>query len=416
MVFERRGAGALLVFTILFLISGCTLLAFRGETPDISIIAFGLGASFLELLVYNLMAIIFRHIDRITLVICLFLVSAGLVMLARLDMEEALKQLVWLGIGSAVLFAAVAIIKSSRDFHGLNFIFMAASLGLLVFTFLFADAIGGAKNWVKIGPVSLQPSEISKVFFILVSAYFFAEKRNRTASIIYAVYVGLCVIVLVLSNDLGGALLYAGTFLIMFFAGTGRTLLTFAGLGVAGAGAVASYFVIPHVKTRVLIWQDPWAYYNNKGYQIVQALMAIAAGGMFGAGLGMGYPEAIPVNTSDFIFAAICEEFGIAFGIITILLYLVFIIRGMIIAMNASRRFDALLVFGATCMLSLQCFIIIGGVIKLIPLTGITLPFVSSGGSSLIACLCLVGIIEGVAVKNGERDERKITAAGGEVL
>lgn len=426
MVFERRGAGALLVFTILFLISGCTLLAFKGETPDIKLIAFGLGASLLELLVYNLMAIIFRHIDRITLVICLFLVSVGLVMLARLDMEdavretvmqqEAVKQLIWLGIGSVVLFIVVAIIKSSRDFRGLNFIFMGVSLGLLVFTFLFADAVGGAKNWVKLGPVSLQPSEIAKVLFILVSAYFFAEKRNRAASVIYAVYVGLCVIVLVLSNDLGGALLYAGTFLIMFFAGTGRTLLTFAGLGVAGAGAFASYYLIDHVRARVIIWLDPWAYYTTQGYQIVQGLMAIAAGGTFGAGLGLGRPDVIPVNTSDFIFAAICEEFGIAFGIITILLYLVFIIRGMIIAMNASRRFDALLVFGATCMLSLQCFIIIGGVIKLIPLTGITLPFVSAGGSSLITCLCLVGIIEGVAVKNGERDERKITAAGGEVL
>jgi len=143
--------------------------------------------------------------------------------------------------------------------------------------------------------------------------------------------------------------------------------------------------------------------------------MAIAAGGAFGAGLGLGYPEAIPVNTSDFIFAVICEEFGIVFGVIVILLYLVFIIRGMIIARSATSRFDALLVFGATCMLSLQSFIIIAGVIKLIPLTGITLPFISAGGSSLIACLALVGIIEGVAVKNGRRDEREIQQAGGEV-
>ena len=164
------------------------------------------------------------------------------------------------------------------------------------------------------------------------------------------------------------------------------------------------------------IWQDPWAYYQTQGYQIVQGLMAIAAGGAFGTGLGLGYPEAVPVNTSDYIFASICEEFGIIFGIVTILLYLVFIIRGMIIARNASTRFDALLVFGATCMLSLQSFIIIGGVIKLIPLTGITLPFISAGGSSLIACLCLAGIIEGVAVKNGERDEKEIKEAGGEVV
>ncbi|MBT7122754.1 MAG: FtsW/RodA/SpoVE family cell cycle protein, partial [Clostridia bacterium] len=130
----------------------------------------------------------------------------------------------------------------------------------------------------------------------------------------------------------------------------------------------------------------------------------------------LGYPEAIPVNTSDYIYAVICEEFGIIFGIIVILLYLVFIVRGMIIARNATSRFDALLVFGATCMLSLQSFIIIAGVIKLIPLTGITLPFISAGGSSLIACLVLVGIIEGVAVKNGKRDEKDVVDAGGEVI
>ena len=416
MVLERRGAGALLVFTILFMLSALTLLAFREETFDPWIIVYGLGASLLVLLAYNLAAIIFRHIDRITLVICFFLSSIGLVMLARLGMETALKQLLWMGIGCVCLFATVIVIKRIVDFGKWNYLFMALSLGLLVFAFLFGSAVGGAKNWISIAGVSFQPSEISKVMFIIVSAYFFAAKRKKIASAAYAAYAGLCVIMLVASNDLGGALLFAGTFLIMFFTGTGRKLLTLAGIGVSGAGAVASYYAIPHVKTRVMIWQDPWSYYTTQGYQIVQGLMAIAAGGAFGAGLGLGSPEVIPVNTSDFIFAAICEEFGIVFGMTMILLYLVFIIRGMIIAMNASSRFDALLVFGATCMLSLQSFIIIGGVIKLIPLTGITLPFVSAGGSSLIACLILVGIIEGVAVKNGERDEREINDAGGEVL
>ncbi len=416
MVLERRGAGALLVFTVLFLLSACGLLAFREESFDITVAAYGAGVSILLLLAYNLAAIIFRHIDRITLVICFFLTSIGLVVLARLNMDIAVKQLIWLAIGTVVLFVTVIIIKNTYDFGKCNYLFMAASFGLLAFAYLFADTVGGARNWVNFGPISFQPSEISKVLFIIVSAYFFANRRGKIASAAYAVYVGLCVIILVLSNDLGAALLYAGTFLIVFFAGTGRALLTLAGLGLAGGGAVASYYVVSHVKTRVEIWQNPWRYHRTQGYQIVQGLMAIAAGGAFGAGLGLGYPEAIPVNTSDFIFAVICEEFGIVFGIITILLYLVFIIRGMIISMRASTRFDALLVFGATCMLSLQSFIIIAGVIKLIPLTGITLPFISAGGSSFIACFCLVGIIEGVAVKNGERDEKDINDAGGEVL
>lgn len=416
MVLERRGAGALLALAIMMLLSACGLLSFRGGGFDVGIAAYGLGATLLMLLGYNLAAIIFRHIDRITLVICFFLCSVGLVMLARLDMETAVRQLIFLSVACAVMFIAVVVIRRTRDFGRLNYLFMAGAVGLLMLSLVFGRATGGAKNWVNIAGFSFQPSEFAKVLFIINSAYFFAQRRAKTAFIAYVAYSGLCVVILVLSNDLGAALLFAGTFLIVFFAGTGRILLTLAGLGVGAVGAVASYFVVSHVKTRVQVWRDPWTYYNTTGYQIVQGLMAIAAGGLFGAGLGLGSPNLIPVNTSDYIFAAICEEFGLLFGIITILIYLVFIIRGMIIAMHARTRFDALLVFGATCMLSLQSFIIIGGVIKLIPLTGITLPFISAGGSSLFACMALVGIIEGVAVKNGEYDEREIVEAGGEVL
>ena len=416
MVLQRRGAGAMLVLTILFILSACGLLAFREGAFDFGPAAFGLGTAMLMLLGYNLAAIIFRHIDRITLVICFFLASVGLVTLVRLDVETAVRQLIWLAISMLLMFIVVVVIKRARDFGRLNYLMMAAAVGLLAFAYLFAHSKGGARNWVSLGPISFQPSEFAKVLFIIVSAYFFSENRGKWLSLGYVAFAGVCVIILVLSNDLGAALLFAGTFLILFFAGTGRTLLTLAGVGVAGAGAVASYYMFPHVRTRVEIWQNPWMYHRTQGYQVVQGLMAIAAGGAFGAGLGLGYPESIPVNTSDFIFAVICEEYGIIFGIITILMYLVFIIRGMIIAMNAGSRFDALLVFGATCMLSLQSFIIIGGVIKLIPLTGITLPFISAGGSSMVACMALVGIIEGVAAKNGERDERVIRNAGGEVL
>ncbi len=416
MILERRSAGALLTFTLLFMISACGLLAFADGTFDIVIAAYGLGAALLLILTYTLFSTFFRHIDRLTLVICFFLVSIGLVLLARLNMEVALRQLLFLAIGIGLMFITIMVVKSVKDFGALNYVFMIGSFGLLAFVYLFGDAVGGARNWVKIGSFSFQPSEVSKVLFVVISAYFFAKKRHKFAKVVYALYVPACLMLLALSNDFGAVLLYAGTFLIVFFAGTGRTVLTLIGLGAAGAGAVASYYVLPHVKTRVMIWRDPWIHYHNQGYQIVQGLMAIAAGGAFGSGLGLGYPEAIPVNTSDYIFAVLCEEFGIIFGIITILLYLVFIIRGMIIARSASSRFDALLVFGATCMLSLQSFIIIAGVIKLIPLTGITLPFISAGGSSLIACLALVGIIEGVAVKNGKRDEKDILDAGGEVI
>ena len=157
-----------------------------------------------------------------------------------------------------------------------------------------------------------------------------------------------------------------------------------------------------HVKARVAIWLNPWATYSTSGYQIAQGLMAIASGGLWGLGLTKGLPKSIPAYNTDYIFAVICEEFGIVFGIAVIALYLVFIIRGALIALNARSRYLMLVAFGCTVLITLQSFIIIAGVIKLIPLTGITMPFVSYGGSSMIACMMLLGILEGVSIQNGE--------------
>ena len=228
-------------------------------------------------------------------------------------------------------------------------------------------------------------------------------------------FTAVCVMLLVVEKDLGAALLISGTFLIMFYAATGRTWLTLLGVGILGGGAFASYKLFSHVRTRVEVWQDPWSVYQDGGYQIVQGLMALASGGLLGVGLGRGMPEVIPVRSSDYIFAVIGEEFGIIIGIFVIIFYLVFIVRGILIALDARSTYDALLVFGCTAMLSLQSFIIIGGVIKLIPLTGITMPFVSYGGSSILASMIQLGIIEGVAVKNGKADEAALEMMGGEM-
>jgi len=150
----------------------------------------------------------------------------------------------------------------------------------------------------------------------------------------------------------------------------------------------------------VAIWQNPWSDYDNAGYQIVQSLMAIASGGMFGMGLGLGYPTTIPVYHTDFIFAVICEQFGLIFGLCVLLMYVAIIWRGATTAMAARTSFHGLLAMGATLMIGLQTFVIIGGVIKLIPLTGVTMPFVSYGGTSLVSSMCLVGLLQGVASLN----------------
>ena len=416
MIIKRKSTGLILWFMILFAVSGFGLLAFQNGQFDPGAIFLCLGIVSLILLQYHLLQKTFKHLERFTLLIADFLCVLSLVVLYRLYPEVALKQFIWIAIGNVMMVIALLVIRKIYNFGRLNWVFMILMVGLLGSTLLFARTIGGAKNWIDFGPFSFQPSEFAKILFIVVTAYFLSTRKKTRSLWVYLVFTAVSVGLLVLSKDLGGALLFCGTFLVVFYAGTGNTWLTLGGMGVFGAGAVGSYYLFSHVQARVDIWKDPWSRYNNEGYQIVQGLMAIASGGLLGSGLGLGMPGVIPAAHTDYIFAVISEEFGLIAGLLLIGFYLVFIIRGILIALNARSVFDALLVFGCTVMISLQSFIIIAGVIKLIPLTGITLPFLSYGGSSVISAFLQLGIIEGVAIKNGENDEAEITEMGGEFV
>lgn len=418
MIIRRFGAGILLAFMILFLLSGMFLLAFRGGTFDMQAVILGSVFAAFVLIQYNVLKSAFKHLERFALLIADFMCIISIVILYRISPDTASKQFIWILIGNACMVVAMIVIKKSHDFGKLNWVFMFLAIGMLGVTLIFAGVIGGAKNWLTIGGkdgVSIQPSEFAKILFLIVTAYFLSSRDRKRDMWPYFVFTIACVGLLVMSKDLGAALLFAGTFLISFYVGTGSVGITLGATAAFAGGAFLSYKVFDHVQTRVEVWQDPWATYNDKGYQIVQGLLAIASGGLLGTGLGLGMPEVIPVGTSDYIFAAIAEEFGIIVAIGLIALYLVFIIRGILIAMDARTKFDKLLVFGATAMLSLQSFIIIGGVIKLIPLTGITMPFVSAGGSSMLSAMMQLGIIEGVALKNGEYEEAELEEMGGGV-
>ena len=414
MVIKRKSTGLILWFMMLFGISGFVLLAFSKDEFDPGALFLCAGVVALILLQYNIMKGAFKHLERFTLLIADFLCVLSLIVLYRLNPEIAFRQFVWIAIGNVMMVITVLVIRKVYNFGRLNWLFMILAVALLGSTLLFARTIGGAKNWINIGAFSFQPSELAKILFLVVTAYFLSTRKKMRALWVYVVFTAVSVGLLVLSKDLGTALLFCGTFLVVFYAGTGNFLLTLGGLGIFGAGAVGSYYLFSHVKIRVDVWRDPWSLYNDQGYQIVQGLMAIASGGLLGSGLGLGMPGVIPAAHTDYIFAVISEEFGLIAGILLIVFYLVFIIRGILIALQARSAFDALLVFGCTVMLSLQSFIIIGGVIKLIPLTGITLPFLSYGGSSVIASFLQLGIIEGVAIKNGELDEAEIKEMGGE--
>ena len=342
--------------------------------------------------------------DKLLLALTNFLCALGVLVLYRTNPGYAFQQATFYFIGLLAMVICIYIVRFIRSFRFLVWPMMAVSLGLLVLPLIIGTEINGASNWIRVGGMSLQPSEVVKLCLVIIIARFMADHRFFP----WLLYAGACLGVLMLQKDLGTALLYFGTTLLIYYASSGNLLVTGFGAAAGVGAAVAGYSMFSHVKRRVSVWLDPWKDYNDAGYQIIQSLMAIASGGLFGVGLGLGSPTIIPVYHTDFIFAVICEQFGLIFGLCVLLVYVAIIWRGAATAMAARNRFHALLAMGCTVLLGLQTFVIIGGVLKLIPLTGVTMPFVSYGGTSLVSSLCLIGLLQGVASIN--EDELKADA------
>lgn len=335
-------------------------------------------------------------VDKLLLSLTNFLCALGLLVLYDTNPSYAYSQAIYYFIGLAAMVVCIYLIRIGRSFRLLVWPMMLCSLVLLALPLFIGKETYGAKNWFYVGSVSVQPSEIVKLALIIVISRFMADRRFW----LWVIFAVACLGMLMLQADLGTALLYYGVALMLYFASSGNWFMMLCGIG-GGAGAAAfGYAKFAHVKKRVAIWLDPWSDYDNAGYQIIQSLMAIASGGALGVGLGLGSPTTIPVYHTDFIFSVICEQFGMIFGFCVLLMYVAIIWRGTSIAIAARTRFHGLLTMGCTAMIGLQTFIIIGGVLKLIPLTGVTMPFVSYGGTSLVSCLCLIGLIQGVSSIN----------------
>ncbi len=346
--------------------------------------------------------------DRLLLSLTNFLCALGVLVLYATSPGTAYRQALYYGVGLVAMVFCVWMVRLVRSWRGPALLLMPLSLLALALPLVIGRETYGARNWIYLGGFSIQPSELVKISLLLIISYFMS-RRQMLPWLLFAV---ACLGILMLQKDLGAALLYYGVTLMLYFAASGNVALT--GLGVLGGGgaAVVGYRMFAHVKKRVAIWRNPWADYDNAGYQIVQALMALASGGLLGVGLGLGSPTSIPVYETDFIFAVICEQFGLIFGVCVLLIYVALIWRGATIAMAARRSFHGLLAMGATLMLGLQTFVIIGGVIKLIPLTGVTMPFVSAGGSSLLSSMCLMGLLQGVdSLNNDDLEEDARLAA-----
>ncbi len=413
---RQLSAAGLLGIVMIFEMAAFALLSLRDESFDMMALVFGVGLIAVLLIQYVIMQGISRYTDRFILVIANLLAAIGMMVQYRLSPDIAVKQLVWFCIGMGCMVVCALLMRSQQFFRRINILLMLLSIGILAVLLAIGEENGGAKNWITLGGISFQPSEFVKVALVFIMANYLTVANTVWDWLPSAIFAIIVAALLVVERDLGAALLVCGTYLIVFYVATGKTGTTLLGLGAGAAGAVASYYLFDHVRARVAIWLNPWATYYTSGYQVAQGLMAIASGGLMGLGLTKGMPKSIPAYNTDYIFAVICEEFGIIFGIAVIALYLVLIIRGALIALNARNRYLMLVAFGCTVLITLQSFIIIGGVIKLIPLTGITLPFVSYGGSSMIATMMLLGILEGVAIQNGEMLEEAMDEASEEYI
>lgn len=347
--------------------------------------------------------------DPAILPVVFTLSGIGITFVTRLQPDASLSQVIFLFLGVALMVGTLAVVKNLEVIKRYKYVLGIAGIILLVLPMFIGTEIYGSKLWIKIGGFQFQPGEFAKVLIVLFLAGYLAENRellsisNRTVlgikfprlRLLYPLFIvwGVCLLVVAFERDLGSALLFYTIFLIMLYVATGRVSYVIIGLALLAVGAFGMYQIMSHVQVRVAIWLDPFSDAQNLGYQIVQSLFSLADGGLAGVGIGKGMADIIPVVASDMIFAAIGEEMGLLGGSAVLLLFMLFAVRGLTTAARAKSDLAAFSAAGLTAAISFQAFTIVGGVTKLIPLTGVTLPFMSQGGSSLLASFVIVALL-----------------------
>ena len=333
----------------------------------------------------------------------LVLLSVGFLMLARLSFGKAERQFELAVLAAGLTFLIPWIIRrSAGKLRGYYWWYGAAGLGLLTAVLIAGKLSFGAKLAITIHGISFQPSEFVKILFVFFVAGMLYETRELRRLVIATCAAAAHVLVLVLSRDLGGALIFFVVYLVMLYTATRQPLYFLAGLLSGSGAAYLAWKLFAHVQTRVLAWSDPFSVIDKEGYQITQSLCAIGTGSWFGLGLGQGMPFKIPVVDEDFIFAAIAEECGLLFAIFLIFVYLCSFYMILNIAMCLKDAYYKLVAAGLGTLVIFQAFLSIGGVTKFIPSTGVTLPFISYGGSSLLSMFAVWAIIQGMYLKRSD--------------
>lgn len=400
----KRDEVKLLILTYLLCMALFINIAILKDPMDMGAIYMGLVVCVFLTITQILIRKFYPHGDKFLITFACLLSVIGMAILYRLDSGVAVKQLIWFTAGIIIFIALVAAIPDLRDFAKYKKVYLITTLVFMPMALILGTEVYGATNWVYIGGMGFQPSEFGKISFViyLASALKDYEDKNNIIEDFNQLWQPALVVMfslgcLVMQKDLGSALIFFGIAITMLYVATGKKKYVAITFALFIVGSFLAYKLFPHVRQRIMIWQNPWGYKDTGGYQIVQGLYSISSGGMFGTGLGEGYPGFVPVNTSDLIFAVICEEFGMVFGLGIMIIYFLFFYRGMRAAFRVQDKFSQLGTIGMSAMIACQVLVIIGGVFAVIPLTGITLPLISYGGSSMISMFFALAVLQKIS-------------------
>ena len=346
----------------------------------------------------------YKGLSKLVLNNMMMCMMVGFVILGRLASDYAVHQIILAAAAMVLCIFVPLIIEKFRILEKMGWYFAVIGIVFLMLVFVIGVEKYGSRNWISVGGIAIQPSEFVKILYV----FFMASLLSQTTKFKHIVIISAAavhVVILVAEKDLGAALIYFVTYIFVLYVAT--TKVQYLGAGLAGGtlASIVAYHLFSHVKTRVQAWRDPWAEIRGGGYQVAQSLFAIGTGGFIGMGLGKGLPGSVPVVESDFVFSAISEELGGVFAICLIMVYLSSYIMFVNIAMKMKKQFYKLTAFGLSVVFIFQVFLCVGGVTKFIPSTGVTLPLISYGGSSIVTTIIIFSVIQGMYVLNGKEEE-----------
>lgn len=347
----------------------------------------------------------YKGLSKLVLNNMMMCMMVGFVILGRLASDYAVHQIILAAAAMVLCIFVPLIIEKFRILEKMGWYFAVIGIVFLMLVFVIGVEKYGSRNWISVGGIAIQPSEFVKILYVFFMASLLSQTTKFKHIVIISAVAAVHVVILVAEKDLGAALIYFVTYIFVLYVAT--TKVQYLGAGLAGGtlASIVAYHLFSHVRTRVQAWRDPWAEIRGGGYQVAQSLFAIGTGGFIGMGLGKGLPGSVPVVESDFVFSAISEELGGVFAICLIMVYLSSYIMFVNIAMKMKKQFYKLTAFGLSVVFIFQVFLCVGGVTKFIPSTGVTLPLISYGGSSIVTTIIIFSVIQGMYVLNGKEEE-----------